>query len=116
MLLLSAGGRLRGTMIDKLYYLVVDALATACLLVIAPQIVNGQLEVALAAPFSLALAGAYALSRLPAQLLFEPRLLAALLMEPSRHGSAVSYVWFLSLSLAMPSMLGYAIGAALRGA
>jgi hypothetical protein len=103
-----------GAMIDRLYYLVVDALATACLLVLAPQIVHGQLDVALAVPFSLALAGAYALSRLPAQFRLDPRLLAALLTEPGRHGSALGYVWFLSLSLAMPSMLGYAIGAALR--
>lgn len=102
-------------MIDKLYFVVVDALATACLLVAAPQIVNGQLEVALAAPFSVALAGAYAMSRMPARLLFQPRLFAALLTEPDRHGSALSYVWFLSLTLAMPSMLGYALGAALRG-
>lgn len=101
-------------MIDKLYYFVVDALATACLLVLAPQIVHGQIEIALAVPFSLALAGAYALSRLPAHLLFEPRLLVELLTEPGRHGSSLGYVWFLSLSLAMPSMLGYAIGAALR--
>lgn len=102
-------------MIDRLYFFVVDALATACLIVLAPQIVNGQLDVAPAAFFSIALAGAYAMSRLPARLLFDPRVLAEVLTEPSRHGSALGYVWFLSLSLAMPSMLGYAIGAALRG-
>lgn len=102
-------------MIDKLYYFAVDLFATLCMLVLVPQIVHGQLEVALAVPFSLALAGAYALSRLPAQYLFEPRLLMALLVEPGRHGSSLGYVWFLSLSLAMPSLLGYAIGAALRG-
>lgn len=99
----------------RYYYLTVDASATACLLALAPQIVGGQLDVLLAVPFAAALACAYGLSRMPAKLLFDPRLLGALLTEPGRHGSALGYVWFLSLSLAMPTLLGYAIGSALRG-
>lgn len=99
----------------RLYYLAVDLFATACLLALAPQIANGQLSVGLAVPFAAALSAAYGLSRMPPKLLFEPRLLGALLTEPGRHGSALGYVWFLSLSLAMPTLLGYAIGAALKG-
>lgn len=99
----------------RFYCLTVDLVATACLSILAPQIANGQLDVALAVPFAAALACAYGLSRMPPNLLFEPRLLGALLTEPSRHGSALGYVWFLSLSLAMPTLLGYAIGAALKG-
>jgi len=101
--------------VGRLYYLLVDLFATACLLTLVPQIASGRLEIGLAVLFAAALAGAYALSRMPPRLLFEPRLLGALLTEPGRHGSALGYVWFLSLSLAMPALLGYAIGRALKG-
>ena len=99
----------------RFYYLTMDLAATACLLALVPQIASGQLGIGLALPFAALLAGAYGLSRMPPRLLFEPRLLGALLTEPGRHGSALGYVWFLSLSLAMPTLLGYVIGAALKG-